>query len=94
MQRFFKNTLIINVPTKDEMTPLLYACRNGNKEISNLLIDLGGNINWKDNKGNACLHYAVSSRNDSLVKKLIMFGANKKSKNEKKNSFRYCFKKQ
>jgi ankyrin repeat protein len=86
LQRFFKNTLIIDVPTKDGMTPLLYACRNGNKEISNLLIDLGANINWKDNKGNTCLHYAVSSGNDSLVKKLIMFGADKKSKNEKEET--------
>ena len=86
MQRFFKNTLIIDVPTKDGMTPLLYACRNGNKEISNLLIDLGANINWKDNKGNTCLHYAVSSGNDSLVKKLIMLGADKKSKNEKEET--------
>ena len=68
------------------MTPLLYACKNGNKEIVNLLIDLGVNINWKDNKGNTCKHYAVSSGNDSLVKKLIMFGADKSHKNEKEET--------
>ena len=86
LQRFFKNTLIIDAPAEDEMTPLLYACKNGNKEIVNLLIDLGVNINWKDNKGNTCKHYAVSSGNDSLVKKLIMFGADKSHKNEKEET--------
>ena len=59
------------------MTPLHYACQNGNKTIANLLIDLGANINSKDNKGSTCLHYSVLSGNDSLVKKLVMIGANK-----------------
>ena len=68
------------------MTPLQYSCQNGNKEISELLINLGANLNWKDNKGNTCLHYAVNSENPSLVKKLIMFGANKYIKNEEGNS--------
>ena len=81
LQRFFKNFLIIDTPTETGMTPLLYACQNGNKEISILLIDLGANINWRDNLGNTCLHYAIDSGNDSLVKKLIMFGANKNIKN-------------
>ena len=62
------------------MTPLLFACQNGNKEISILLIDLGVNINWKDNLGNTCLHYTIDSGNNSLVKK-IMLGANKNIKN-------------
>ena len=81
LQRFFKNFLIIDVPTETGMTPLLYACQNGNKEISILLIELGANINWKDNLGNTCLHYAIESGNDSLVKKLILFGADKNLKN-------------
>lgn len=81
LQRFFKNILIIDIPTENGMTPLLYSCKNGDKEISNLFIDLGANINWKDIKGNTCLHYAVDSGNDYLVKKLIMFGADKNIKN-------------
>ena len=82
LQRFFKNFLIIDIPTENGMTPLHYSCQNGNKEISNLLIDLGANLNLRDNKGNTCLHYAVNSGNISLVKKLIMFGADKNIKNE------------
>lgn len=85
LQRFFKNFLIIDVPTENGMTPLLYSCQNGNKEISNLLIDLGANINVKDNLGNTCLHYAVNSGNDSLVKKLVMLGADKNGRNEEGN---------
>ena len=81
LQRFFKNFLIIDTPAENGMTPLLYACQNGNKEISILLIDLGANYNWKDNLGNTCLHYAIESGNDSLVKKLIMFGADKNIRN-------------
>ena len=86
LQRFFKNILIIDIPTENGMTPLHFSCQNGNKEISNLLIDLGANLNLKDNKGNTCFHYAVNSGNVSLVKKLIMFGADKNIKNEEGNS--------
>jgi ankyrin repeat protein len=85
LQRFFKNFLIIDVPTENGMTPLHYSCQNGNKEISNLLIDLGANLNWKDNKGNTCLHYAVNSGSVSLVKKLVMLGADKNIKNKEGN---------
>ena len=82
LQRFFRHFLIVDVPTEKGMTPLQYACQNGNKEISNLLIDLGANINWKDKNGNTCLHYAVNSGNSSLVKKLIILGADKSIVNE------------
>ena len=82
LQRFFKNFLIIDIPSETGMTPLQYSCQNGNKEISELLINLGANINWKDKNGNTCLHYAVNSGNKSLVKKLILLGANKNIKNE------------
>ena len=61
LQRFCKNNLILDIPNEKGMTPLHYSCQNGNKEISNLLIDLGANLNWRDNKGNTCLHYAVNS---------------------------------
>ena len=86
LQRFFKNNLIIDIPTEAGMTPLHYACQNGNKTIASLLIDLGANINSKDNKGNTCLHYSVLSGNDSLVKKLVMIGANKNIKNLEEDS--------
>ena len=86
MQKFFKNFLIFDTPSENGMTPLLYACQNGNKEISILLIDLGANFNWKDNLGNTCLHYAIESGNDSLVKKLIMFGGEKNIRNDEGES--------
>ena len=85
LQRFFRHFIIIDVPSETGMTPLHYACQNGNIEIANLLIDLGANINLKDNKGNTCLHYAVYSGNNSLVKKLIMIGADKTIVNEDGN---------
>jgi len=81
LQRFFKNDLIIDIPSETGMTPLHYACQNGNKTIADLLIDLGANINSKDNKGNTCLHYSVFSGNEILVKKLVMLGADKNIKN-------------
>lgn len=81
LQRFFKNNLIVDIPTESGMTPLHYACQNGNKKIVDLLIDLGANINSVDKKGNSCLHYAVYSGNESLVKKLVMYGINKNIKN-------------
>ncbi len=84
LQRFFRHDLIVDVPSETGMTPLHYACQNGNKIIAELLIDLGANINSIDNKGNTCLHYAVYSGNYSLVKKLIMLGAEKTIANKEK----------
>ena len=83
LQKYFKKVTIIDVPSELGITPLHCACIRGSKNAVDLLLDLGANINAKDNEGNNCLHYAVNSNNPNLLKKLLIRGANKNEKNIK-----------
>ena len=82
LQRFYKNNLIIDIPTELGITPLHFACFKGNKQIVDILLDLGADINAIDNDGNSCLHFAVNSNNVLLIKKLLIRGADKNIKNK------------
>ena len=81
LQKFFKKITIIDVPSDLGITPLHYACIKGSKNAVDLLLDLGANINAIDVDGNNCLHYAVNSNNPSLLKKLLVRGAEKTIRN-------------
>ena len=83
LQKYFKKETIIDVPSEYGITPLHCACIKGSKNAVDLLLDLGANINAKDNEGNNCLHYAVISNNPNLLKKLLIRGADKTIKNNK-----------
>ena len=83
LQKYFKKTTIIDVPSELGITPLHCACIRGSKNAVDLLLDLGANINAEDKEGNNCLHYAVNSNNPNLLKKLIIRGADKTKKNYK-----------
>ena len=86
LQKYFKKVTIIDVPSELGITPLHCACIRGSKNAVDLLLDLGANINAKDNEGNNCLHYAVNSNNPNLLKKLLIRGANKEEKNLKEQT--------
>jgi len=83
LQKFFKKITIIDVPSELGITPLHCACIRGSRNAVDLLLDLGANINAVDNEGNNCLHYAVNSNNPTLLKKLLVRGADKTLKNNK-----------
>ena len=83
LQKFFKKITIIDVPSDLGITPLHFACIKGSKNAVDLLLDLGANINAVDVKGNNCLHYAVNSNNPTLLKKLLVRGAEKTNRNNK-----------
>lgn len=82
LQNYFKEHLIIDIPNQNGITPFLYACIKGSKQVMDLLLDLGVNINAIDNDGNTCLHYAVMSNSRRVVKKLLVRGANRNIKNK------------
>ena len=48
----------VNVKSTLGFTPLIWAARAGNLEITNLLIDKGANDDDTDNDGNNSLRYA------------------------------------
>ena len=83
LQKFFKKITIIDVPSELGITPLHYACFKNSKNAVDLLLDLGANINAVDSEGNNCLHYAVNANNPTLLKKLLVRGADKNIPNKK-----------
>lgn len=54
-----KNGAIINAKNQDGITPLMEAAYRGYPKSVGLLIEMGGDINVIDIKGNAPLHFAV-----------------------------------
>ena len=73
---------ILDIKNNEGMTSLHLSCFYSNKNLSDNLLLLNCNINEKDKNGNTSLHYAVKGGNVKLAKKLILFGADKYSRNE------------
>jgi len=65
---------------KNGLTPLHYACENGNSYIVDLLINYGANVNVSDNEGFTPLHFACKNGNLEIVKSLVDDGANVNAK--------------
>ena len=60
---------IIN-STRDMRTPLHWACLTGKKEIAELLLSKGADVNIKDNEGKIALHMAKTKEiAEMLIKK-------------------------
>lgn len=71
---------ILNLKNLYGVTPLHYACYFGNRRAIDLLLDLGADINSKDDEGNTCLHFAINSGCIKTIKKLILRGVDKSIK--------------
>ena len=75
LQKFFPQIKIIDVSNEYNITPLHYACYSKSKNVVDLLLDLGADINAKDIDGKSILNYAVVSGSERIVKKLLFRGA-------------------
>jgi len=64
------------------MTPLHWAADNGNKEVVELLLAKGADVNAKADNGNTPLHLAIHKGNKDIVKLLISRGADINAKPE------------
>ena len=86
LQKFFPQIKIIDVSNEYDITPLHYACYYKSKNVVDLLLDLGADINARDIDGKSVLNYAVVSGSERIVKKLLFRGADKeiKDNNDKK----------
>ena len=86
LKDYFPSTNILDIPNKEGMTSLHLSCYYSFKNISDTLLLLGCNINFRDPKGYTPLHYAVKVENYRLCKKLIVFGANKNLTDNENNT--------
>ena len=65
-----------------QSTPLHYACKSGDLQIVQYLIEKGANVEAQNSIGNGPLHLASGYGKTNIVKYLISKGANKYAKNE------------
>ena len=75
--QIYSSKNVIDIPNENQITPLHFSCSIGNKNIMDLLLNLGADINYKDKNGYTPLHYAVLSEHETIIKKLIIRGADK-----------------
>ncbi len=62
------------------ISPLHYACYFDSRKAIDLLLDLGANINARDQEGGCPLHYAINNGSIKTIKKLLLRGADKSIK--------------
>jgi ankyrin repeat protein len=68
----------------NQNTLLMVACRTSNLGLVELLISRGALVNLQNEDGDTALHIAASSdRSDTIMKCLLVAGANDKSRNNK-----------
>jgi ankyrin repeat protein len=59
----------------DGWTVLMLACAEGYKEIAELLIDRGAEVNAKDEDGNTALYFATLEEHEDIIELLKENGA-------------------
>ena len=72
MSIFLQNNVEINVYDKFRRIPLNYAIMEGQLNSAYFLLEAGSTINSKDIDGNSLLHYAVSSKGNSLLFSIML----------------------
>ena len=77
LQNYFPNHKLIDMPNENNITPLQYACIKKHKNVVDLLIDLGADINAVDSENKSVLFYAAVGGNIRIIKKLLIHGADK-----------------
>ena len=59
LQLIIKHGAKVNARCKNDVTPLMLACKKGNTEAVNVFLKLGADPKIKDANGNTSLHHAV-----------------------------------
>ena len=72
MSIFLQNNANVNVCDSYKRLPLNYAIMEGQLNCAYFLLEAGSNINNKDIDGNSLLHYAVSSKGNSLLFSIML----------------------
>ena len=84
LQAIMSHGVDVNAKTKDSKTALMLACRKGNIDAINILLNAGADPNIIDASGHTCLHHAVAGVcSKEVLLTIINYGAdvNMKSKN-------------
>lgn len=75
IEYLFRFHPIIDSPNDKRVTPLIIACKNGHRDVVELLLNQGADIEWTDVRGNTPLIKACIRGHASIVRLLLEKGA-------------------
>ena len=75
LNQYIGHYLHLDLRTNEGWTPVMFSIKNGNYEMTKLLIDLGCDINMIDNSGLNALSHACQAGNKEIIELLISKGA-------------------
>ncbi len=71
-QQYISRGADVNAKNRGGVTPLITACRSGDRTTVQLIIDSGAKINERDNKGATAMHHAASRGYKNIVELLLI----------------------
>lgn len=85
-KKYFPSSNPLDIKNKLGLAPLHLSSYYSSREITEILLILGCNVNIEDNRNNIPLHFAIKGGDLGIVKKLILYGGNKYKLNNDKLS--------
>ena len=86
LNRSCQHTKELQVTREDGFAPLHFAVQEGNREVVNLLIWKGADVDAKDDDGGTPLYFAAMTGHKEVVKLLIAAGADVNAKDVGSNT--------
>ena len=86
IKKYYPSSNPLDIKNRSGLTPLHFSCYYLSREITNMLLISGCNVNIEDNKQNIPLHFAVKGGDLNIVKKLLYYGGNRDKLNDEKIS--------
>ena len=86
IKKYYPSSNPLDIKNKLGLAPLHFSSYYLSREMTDMLLISGCNVNIEDNRKNIPLHFAVKGGDLSIVKKLIFYGGDRKKINNEKLS--------
>ena len=84
IKKYYPSSNPLDIKNKLGLAPLHFSSYYLSREITDMLLISGCDVNIEDNRKNIPLHFAVKGGDLSIVKKLIFYGGDRKKVNNEK----------
>ena len=84
IKKYYPSSNPLDIKNKLGLAPLHFSSYYSSREITDMLLISGCNVNIEDNKQNIPLHFGVKGGDLAIVKKIIFYGGNKEKLNNDK----------